>query len=73
MGLRSPAVLDQAGMSVGSQFGATGTPMAVQIDEEGNIASSPPKKGDGRNQRGHRSNSSSEAGPSGMAYPCSIG
>jgi hypothetical protein len=45
MGLRSPAVLAQAGMSVGSQFGATDTPMAVLIDEEGNIASSSPPKG----------------------------
>jgi methylamine dehydrogenase accessory protein MauD len=39
MGLRSPVLLDQAGMSVGSQFGATGTPMAILIDEEGKIAS----------------------------------
>jgi methylamine dehydrogenase accessory protein MauD len=39
MGLRSPVVLDQAGMSVGSTFGATGTPMAVLVDEEGKIAS----------------------------------
>ena len=39
MGLRSPVVLDQAGMSVGSQFGASGTPMAVLVDAEGKIAS----------------------------------
>ncbi|MBV8822616.1 MAG: redoxin domain-containing protein, partial [Ktedonobacteraceae bacterium] len=39
MELRSLVVLDQAGMSVGSQFGATGTPMAVLIDAEGKIAS----------------------------------
>ena len=39
MGLRSPVVLDASGMSIGSQFGATGTPMAVLIDEEGKIAS----------------------------------
>jgi hypothetical protein len=39
MGLRSPIVLDNAGMSVGKQFGATGTPMAVLIDAAGKIAS----------------------------------
>ena len=39
LGLRSPVVLDHSVMSVGSQFGATGTPMAVLIDEEGKIAS----------------------------------
>ena len=39
MGLRSPIVLDQAGMSVGSTFGASGTPMAVLVDAEGRIAS----------------------------------
>jgi len=39
MGLRSPVVLDQEGMTVGSLFGATGTPMAVLIDAEGNVAS----------------------------------
>ncbi len=39
MGLRSPVVLDQAGMSVGSKFGASGTPMAVLVDAEGRIAS----------------------------------
>jgi methylamine dehydrogenase accessory protein MauD len=38
MGLRSTVVLDQ-NFSVGSAFGANGTPMAVLIDEEGNIAS----------------------------------
>ncbi|MBA2363800.1 MAG: TlpA family protein disulfide reductase, partial [Chloroflexia bacterium] len=38
MGLRAPVVLDQ-GMSVGSRYGANGTPMAVLIDEDGNIAS----------------------------------
>jgi peroxiredoxin len=39
LGLRSPVVLDQGGMSIGSRFGANGTPMAVLIDAEGNIAS----------------------------------
>jgi thiol-disulfide isomerase/thioredoxin len=39
MKLHSPVVLDQVGMSVGSQFGATGTPMAILVDEEGKIAS----------------------------------
>jgi peroxiredoxin len=39
MGLRSPIVLDQATIRVGSLFGATGTPMAVLIDAEGKIAS----------------------------------
>jgi peroxiredoxin len=39
MRLRSPVLLDQAGMSVGSLFGATGTPMAVLVDAEGKIAS----------------------------------
>jgi thiol-disulfide isomerase/thioredoxin len=39
MGLRSPVLLDQAGMSVGRLFGASGTPMAVLVDEEGKIAS----------------------------------
>ena len=38
LGLRSPILLDQ-GMSVGSKFGATGTPMALLIDAEGKIAS----------------------------------
>jgi len=39
MGLRSSVLLDQQGMSVGRLFGATGTPMAVLVDEEGKIAS----------------------------------
>jgi peroxiredoxin len=39
MGLRSTVVLDKSGMSVGSKFGAGGTPMAVLIDAEGKIAS----------------------------------
>ena len=39
MGLRSPIVLDHTAMSVGSQFGATGTPMAMLVDGEGRIAS----------------------------------
>jgi peroxiredoxin/uncharacterized membrane protein YphA (DoxX/SURF4 family) len=39
MGLRSPVVLDKTRMSVGGQFGANGTPMAVLIDAEGKIAS----------------------------------
>ena len=39
MGLRSPVLLDQDGMSVGRLFGATGTPMAVLVDAEGKIAS----------------------------------
>src|SRR5216684_2235261 len=38
MGLRSPVLLDQ-GFSVGNLFGANGTPMAVLVDAEGNIAS----------------------------------
>ena len=38
MGLRSTVVLDQ-NFSVGSSFGANGTPMAVLVDEEGKIAS----------------------------------
>ena len=38
MGLRSPVVLDQ-GFSVGSAFGASGTPSAVLVDAKGNIAS----------------------------------
>jgi hypothetical protein len=38
MGLRSPVLLDQ-GFSVGNMFGANGTPMAVLVDTEGNIAS----------------------------------
>ena len=39
MGLRSPVVLEQSGMSVGGKFGAGGTPMAVLVDAEGKIAS----------------------------------
>jgi peroxiredoxin len=39
MGLRSSVVLDQEGMSIGRLFGANGTPMAVLVDAEGNIAS----------------------------------
>jgi peroxiredoxin/uncharacterized membrane protein YphA (DoxX/SURF4 family) len=39
LGLRSPVVLDPAGMSIGSKFGASGTPMAVLVDAEGRIAS----------------------------------
>jgi hypothetical protein len=39
MKLRSSVVLDQASMSVSSQFGATGTPIAVLVDAEGKIAS----------------------------------
>src|SRR5215472_381229 len=39
MGLRSPVLLDQQGMSVGRLFGATSTPMAVLVDGEGKIAS----------------------------------
>ena len=38
MGLRSPVLLDQ-GFGVGNMFGANGTPMAVLLDTEGNIAS----------------------------------
>jgi peroxiredoxin len=39
MGLRSPVLIDQAGMSAGRLFGATGTPMAVLVDAEGKVAS----------------------------------
>jgi peroxiredoxin len=39
MGLRSPVLLDQDGMTIGRTFGATGTPMAVLVDAEGKIAS----------------------------------
>jgi peroxiredoxin/uncharacterized membrane protein YphA (DoxX/SURF4 family) len=39
MGLQAPIVLDQ-GLEVGATFGARGTPMAVLIDESGNVASS---------------------------------
>jgi methylamine dehydrogenase accessory protein MauD len=38
MGLRSTVVLDQ-NFSVGSAFGANGTPMAVLVDEQGKVAS----------------------------------
>jgi len=38
LGLRSPVLLDQ-GMSVGNKFGANGTPMAVLVDAQGNVAS----------------------------------
>jgi len=38
MGLRSAVVLDQ-GFSVGSAFGASGTPSAVLVDSEGKVAS----------------------------------
>jgi peroxiredoxin len=38
MGLRSPVLLDP-GFTVAHTFGANGTPMAVLIDEHGNIAS----------------------------------
>ena len=38
LGLRSPVVLDSA-MSLGQQFGAMGTPMAVLLDAEGRVAS----------------------------------
>jgi len=39
LGLRSPIVLEQADRSIGSLFGATGTPTAVLVDAEGRIAS----------------------------------
>lgn len=39
LGLRAPIVLDQNGMSVGSKFGANGTPMAVLVDANGKVAS----------------------------------
>ena len=39
MGLRSTVVLDAGGLSVGSKFGANGTPMAVLVDAQGKIAS----------------------------------
>jgi hypothetical protein len=38
MGLRSPVVLDE-GFNAGQAFGAGGTPSAVLIDHEGNVAS----------------------------------
>ena len=41
MGLRLPVVIEQAGRSIGSMFGATGTPTAIFIDAEGRIASEP--------------------------------
>jgi peroxiredoxin/uncharacterized membrane protein YphA (DoxX/SURF4 family) len=39
MGLRSPVLIEPPGMSVGRQFGATGTPMAVLVNVAGKIAS----------------------------------
>jgi peroxiredoxin len=39
MELRAPVVLDQMS-DIGARFGARGTPMAVLIDEAGNVASS---------------------------------
>jgi peroxiredoxin len=39
MGLHSPVLLDPDGMGAGRLFGATGTPMAVLVNAEGNIAS----------------------------------
>ena len=39
LGLRSTVVLDTEGMSIGRLFGANGTPMAVLVDAQGNIAS----------------------------------
>ena len=39
MGLRSPVLVESPGMSVGRQFVAGGTPMAVLVDAEGKIAS----------------------------------
>ncbi len=39
MGLRSPVVLEEKGMAIGSKFRAGGTPMAVLVDAEGKIAS----------------------------------
>jgi thiol-disulfide isomerase/thioredoxin len=39
LGLRASVLLDQNNMSVGSKFGANGTPMAVLIDTHGNLAS----------------------------------
>ena len=38
MGLHSPVVLDQS-FSAGSAFGASGTPSAILVDEEGKVAS----------------------------------
>jgi peroxiredoxin/uncharacterized membrane protein YphA (DoxX/SURF4 family) len=39
MGLPAPVLLDDGGMSTGRLFGAAGTPMAVLVDADGNIAS----------------------------------
>lgn len=39
LGLRFPVLLEQASRSIGSSFGATGTPTAVLVDAEGRIAS----------------------------------
>ena len=38
MGLNSPLVLEQS-FHAGSAFGASGTPSAVLVDEEGKVAS----------------------------------
>jgi hypothetical protein len=38
MGLRSPVLLDPT-LATGHAFGANGTPMAVLVDANGNIAS----------------------------------
>jgi thiol-disulfide isomerase/thioredoxin len=38
MGLGSPVVLDEQ-FAIGSTFGASGTPSAVLVDEEGKVAS----------------------------------
>ncbi len=38
MGLRSPVLLDD-GSNVAGSFGASGTPMAVLVDEQGTVAS----------------------------------
>jgi hypothetical protein len=38
MGLRSPVLLDRD-FSVGNAFGANGTPSAIMVDAQGNIAS----------------------------------
>ena len=40
LGFKSPVVLDQS-FSVGPSFGASGTPMAVLVDAQGNVASTP--------------------------------
>jgi len=39
MGLRSQIVLEKGRMSVGTKFGAAGTPMAVLVDAKGKVAS----------------------------------